>query len=94
MMSSSSRPLSTMIVCVCQRVSDRDIHRAAADGVHCFEDLQRATGVSTCCGRCEDCARETLDAAVAACAARRVIVVPVLGATALTWPRPGAAALA
>ena len=25
---------------------------------HSFDDLQMDTGVSTCCGRCEDCARE------------------------------------
>jgi bacterioferritin-associated ferredoxin len=83
-----------MIVCVCRRVSDRDIHRAAADGVHRFDELQRVTGVSTCCGRCEDCARDTLDAAVAACASRRVIAVPALGAPALPLPRPGPVALA
>ncbi len=67
-----------MIVCVCQRVSDRDIHRAVADGVTRFDELQHRTGVSTCCGRCEDCARETLDSALAACASHRVI--PVLPA--------------
>ncbi len=52
-----------MIVCVCLRVSDRDIRRQAQDGCHSFDELQMATGVSTCCGRCETCARETFQQA-------------------------------
>lgn len=85
-----------MIVCVCQRVSDRDIHRAAAQGVHRFDELQRATGVSTCCGRCEDCARDTLAEAVAASAARRVTVLQPAGLRPAAMPAPAfpAAALA
>jgi len=48
-----------MIVCVCRRVSDRDIHRAARDGVASFDDMQDELGVATACGACLDCARET-----------------------------------
>lgn len=48
-----------MIVCVCRRVSDRDIHRAAREGVSSFDDLQADTGVGTACGSCVDCARDT-----------------------------------
>lgn len=47
-----------MIVCVCHRISDRDIRRLAQQGCQTFDDLQIDSGVSTCCGRCEDCARE------------------------------------
>jgi bacterioferritin-associated ferredoxin len=50
-----------MIVCVCHRVSDRDIARAAREGCASFEELQFELGVATACGRCSDCARETLD---------------------------------
>ncbi|WOP14875.1 (2Fe-2S)-binding protein [Ottowia sp. SB7-C50] len=46
-----------MIVCVCQRVSDRDIVRHARAGMG-FDDIQLELGVATCCGRCEGCARE------------------------------------
>lgn len=46
-----------MIVCVCRRVSDRDIVRHARQGIS-FDDLQMETGLSTCCGQCESCARE------------------------------------
>ncbi|RZT98028.1 (2Fe-2S)-binding protein [Rivibacter subsaxonicus] len=45
-----------MIVCICRRVSDRDIARhAPACGD--FDELQMETGVSTSCGRCRDCAQ-------------------------------------
>jgi bacterioferritin-associated ferredoxin len=48
-----------MIVCVCNRVSDRDIRRLAEGGCVSFDELQMATGVATCCGQCESCARDT-----------------------------------
>ena len=48
-----------MIVCVCRRVSDRDIRRAAAEGVSSFDEMQDELGVATGCGACLDCARET-----------------------------------
>ena len=50
-----------MIVCVCHRVSDRDIARAAREGCASFDDLQFELAVATSCGRCSDCARETFD---------------------------------
>lgn len=54
-----------MIVCVCNRVSDRDIHRSVVEGTLVFEQLQDETRVATACGRCRDCAREVFDAACA-----------------------------
>lgn len=48
-----------MIVCVCHRVSDRDIARAARDGCPSFDELQFELSVATACGKCHDCARET-----------------------------------
>lgn len=47
-----------MIVCVCRRVSDRDIHRAVHEGAGSFDALQSDLGVGTACGRCLDCARD------------------------------------
>jgi bacterioferritin-associated ferredoxin len=52
-----------MIVCLCHRVSDRDIERAVASGVRNFEVLQDETRVASSCGCCHDCAREVFDAA-------------------------------
>ena len=54
-----------MIVCVCERVSDRDIERHVRNGCASFDRLQLETGVASCCGRCSDCAREVFDNASA-----------------------------
>lgn len=48
--------LSIMIVCVCHRVSDKDIAQRASEGKG-FDDIQFELGVASQCGRCEDCAR-------------------------------------
>ena len=49
-----------MIVCVCRRVSDHQIRRAAAEGAVSLECLQFELGVATQCGRCADCATRVL----------------------------------
>lgn len=49
-----------MIVCVCNRISDREIVRNAHAGMS-FDDIQLELGVATCCGRCESCARELVE---------------------------------
>jgi bacterioferritin-associated ferredoxin len=56
-----------MIVCLCRRVSDRDIHRVVAEGVTNFELLQDLTGVASNCGSCLDCAQMVFEEACAAC---------------------------
>ncbi len=48
-----------MIVCVCNRVSDREIARHVRAGMD-FSDIQLELGVATQCGRCEGCAREVV----------------------------------
>jgi bacterioferritin-associated ferredoxin len=57
-----------MIVCVCRRVSDREIARHAHAGMD-FETIQFELGVATQCGQCEGCAREV----VAQCSARQPV---------------------
>jgi len=52
-----------MIVCICQRVSDRDIVRAVREGASCFDSVQIETGVAVRCGCCRDCARAVFDKA-------------------------------
>lgn len=49
-----------MIVCVCNRVSDRDIARHVHAGMD-FNDIQLELGVATQCGNCESCAREVVE---------------------------------
>jgi bacterioferritin-associated ferredoxin len=51
-----------MIVCVCHRVTDRDIAREVAHGCGTFDDLQEATRVGTGCGACCEFAQETFAA--------------------------------
>jgi bacterioferritin-associated ferredoxin len=46
-----------MIVCVCRRISDREIARQARAGMS-FDDIQFELGVATQCGQCEGCARD------------------------------------
>ena len=52
-----------MIVCICQRVSDRDIVRVVREGARCFESVQIETGVAVRCGCCRDCAQEVFEKA-------------------------------
>ena len=70
-----------MIVCLCHRVSDCDIHREVAAGTHCFEVLQDQTRVASSCGCCHECAREVFDSACArACRSQVVAESATLGA--------------
>jgi bacterioferritin-associated ferredoxin len=52
----------TMIVCVCHRVSDRDIAAQARSGCPDFDALQDELRVGTACGACVDCAHQTFRA--------------------------------
>ena len=67
-----------MIVCVCRRVSDREIARHARAGMS-FDDIQFELGVATQCGQCEGCARDI----VAQCCASQPVA-------ALNADSPGA----
>lgn len=51
--------LTTMIVCICHRISDRDIARQVQMG-QSFDDMQLHLGVATQCGQCEGCARDVM----------------------------------
>ncbi|GEM_PF-567516 len=64
-----------MIVCVCHKVSDRDIKRQVRDGCSSFEALQFETGAATCCGCCESCAREVFEQAQGQTTVERPIVM-------------------
>lgn len=48
-----------MIICVCRRISDREISRHARTGMG-FDEIQFELGVATQCGRCEGCARDVV----------------------------------
>ena len=74
-----------MIVCLCHRVSDRDIHLEVASGTRCFELLQDETRVASSCGSCHDCAREVFESACAGrnCPGARA-TAPMLGVAAVS----------
>jgi bacterioferritin-associated ferredoxin len=50
-----------MIICVCHRISDRDIARTVQDGCASFDELQFDLAIATCCGKCHDCARQAFE---------------------------------
>lgn len=50
-----------MIVCICHRVSDRDIVHVVRHGCSSFDALQDELRVATGCGACDDCARQIFE---------------------------------
>ena len=70
-----------MIVCLCHRISDRDIREAVRTGTRDFETLQDETCIARNCGCCEDCAVETFEEALSKHAAATSIA-------AVTGPLP------
>ncbi|WP_372749659.1 (2Fe-2S)-binding protein, partial [Litorivivens sp.] len=46
-----------MYVCVCNGVTDRDIHRALESGSRNFRQVSKSLGVASQCGSCEELAR-------------------------------------
>ena len=71
-----------MIICVCRRVSDREIANHVRAGMS-FDDIQFELGVATQCGQCEGCARDV----VAQCSATH----PVAGIRQATCAHGGPA---
>lgn len=78
-----------MIVCVCHRVSDREIEREVRAGCESFPALQDELGVGTACGSCVDCAVELFEKAkrggsARACPAKAIPIFPApMGAALL-----------
>jgi bacterioferritin-associated ferredoxin len=66
-----------MIVCVCNRVSDRDITRHVHAGMD-FSDIQLELGVATQCGQCEGCARELVEQCCREKVATPAVAAPIL----------------
>jgi bacterioferritin-associated ferredoxin len=72
-----------MIVCLCHRISDRDIREAVRTGTRDFETLQDETCIARNCGCCEDCAVETFEEALSKHAAATSIAAVTGHATPL-----------
>jgi bacterioferritin-associated ferredoxin len=52
----------SVIVCLCHRISDRDIARSVEHGCASYDELQDELRIATSCGSCADCARNTFEA--------------------------------
>lgn len=50
-----------MYVCICKSVTDKQIRRAAANGVDNLYELREALGVASGCGTCADMAESILE---------------------------------
>ncbi len=53
-----------MYVCICNNVTESDVHEAVRDGARTLECLADSLGVSTCCGQCAYHADECLQVAL------------------------------
>lgn len=50
-----------MYVCVCRAISDRQIREVVDRGAKSLCEVQAYLPVASCCGTCEDTAREIID---------------------------------
>lgn len=50
-----------MYVCLCNGVTDRQIHQSIREGAASLQDLQNTLSVATQCGQCACLAQELLD---------------------------------
>lgn len=53
-----------MYVCICNSVTEADVHQAVQQGVRRMRELVMQTGCSSQCGRCARTAVEVLDEAL------------------------------
>lgn len=49
-----------MYICICKAITDKQIRRAAADGVDNLYELRQTLGVASVCGACADMATTIL----------------------------------
>jgi bacterioferritin-associated ferredoxin len=67
-----------VIVCLCHRVTERDIGHAVSGGCGDFEQLQDELRVGTACGACLECARGTFESCGAEAAPSRLRRIQVI----------------
>lgn len=53
-----------MYVCLCHAISDRQIREVVDRGAESLNDVQAHLPVASCCGACEDSAREVIQSHV------------------------------
>ncbi|EHP41507.1 bacterioferritin-associated ferredoxin protein [Cupriavidus basilensis OR16] len=77
-------------VCICNQVTDREIHGAAHLGVSTLDELAETLGVGTCCGRCRECAQQVLCEGVAAVRNVKVSTIQVVAISSCSSSGPRA----
>ena len=60
-----------MYVCICNAITEKDIHRAVGEGVCSLEKLSETTSISKTCGCCTDHACKVIEKAIASQGCRR-----------------------
>lgn len=73
-----------MIVCVCRRISDRDIARHARAGMG-FDEIQFELGVATQCGQCEGSARDVVAQCSASCPSANISQQAATSSESSAW---------
>ena len=58
------RDPTDMYICVCHAISDRQIREVVDRGAESLCEVQAYLPVASCCGRCEDSAREVIESHV------------------------------
>ena len=53
-----------MYVCMCHAINDRQIREVVDRGAHSLDEVQVHLPVASCCGQCEDTAREVIESHV------------------------------
>jgi bacterioferritin-associated ferredoxin len=76
-----------MIVCVCRRISDREIARHARAGLG-FDEIQFELGVATQCGQCEGCARDVVAQCNGTCPTANIHQRAIHSPEGSTWNPP------
>jgi bacterioferritin-associated ferredoxin len=52
-----------MFVCVCNGITERQVHAAIEEGASSVDDLSARLGVASCCGCCAEFAADLISAA-------------------------------
>lgn len=79
-----------MYVCICNQVTDREIHGAVHLGISTLDELAETLGVGTCCGRCRDCAQQVLCDGVAAARAVQTATIQFVDISSCSAAAPRA----
>lgn len=67
-----------MYICVCNRVTDRQIHETVAAGATTLRQVRKQLPIGTQCGRCMECASQLVKERAQLCAADACVSIAAL----------------